>query len=350
MEKTVSLQEKKTIIITGSAGAIGTRLCEWLLELGHEVIGVDNYISGRFENTNMLHAKFPETFSFVRKNANDIEDIIAQSMPDEVYHAASPSSSQKYELYPFDCIDVNSQAVDHILWAIKKHVPKCKFMFLSAAEVYGNPDVAPQSESYRGNVTCTGPRGIYDNSKRLGETITAEHHRRFGTNTKIARIFKTASPYTDPEESNLINNFVRQALFGVPFTINGDGSQVRSICHVDDLVSGLVALMDTSYHNPVNLGSDQSMSVLEIAKAVHSTVHPELAAADMKINFLPNQKDDAVHVVPDLSLAKKLFNFENKCGIRFTIHDMATAMADSIWQEEEKEEQGNAAAEEGIVQ
>lgn len=324
------LSIKKEIIVTGCAGAIGTRLCERLLMDGHEVIGIDNLISGRFENINMLHGKFPDRFTLIRKNANDIADIVAQVLPNEIYHAASPSSSQKYEMHPFDCIDVNSQAVDHILWAIKKYVPKCKFMFLSAAEVYGNPDVSPQSEGYRGNVTCIRPRGIYDNSKRLGETITAEHNRRFGTNTRIARIFKTASAYSDPNESNLVNNFIRQALLNSAFTINGDGTQVRSICHIDDVVTGLIQLMETPYHNPVNIGSEESLSVMEIAKIVHEVVHPEIPVDQMKYTFLPAQKDDAISVVPELSLAKKLFNFEPKHSIRDTIKFISEAMLESI--------------------
>jgi nucleoside-diphosphate-sugar epimerase len=331
-------KKQKVILVTGSAGAIGTRLCEKLLELGHQVIGIDNYISGRFENTNLLEQKFPDSYMFIRKNANDIGDIIAEMQPSEIYHAASPSSSQKYEMHPFDCIDVNSQAVDHILWAIRNHAPKCKFMFLSASEVYGNPHVSPQTEDYRGSVTCTGVRGIYDNSKRLGETITAEHNRRFGTNTKIARIFKTASPYTDPNESNLINNFIRQGLLGVPYTINGTGEQVRSICHVDDVVNALIALMDVKYHDPVNIGSEQSMSVLDIAKVVHEVVRPEISVHDIKYIFLPAQKDDAYTVVPDLSLAKNLFDLENKCGIRFTIHDIAQSVINSIVENTENTE------------
>ena len=331
------LNIKKEIIVTGCAGAIGTRLCERLLLDGHEVIGIDNFISGRFENINMLHEKFPDRFTLIRKNANDIADIVAQVLPNEIYHAASPSSSQKYEMHPFDCIDSNSQAVDHILWAIKKYVPKCKFMFLSAAEVYGNPDVSPQSEGYRGNVTCIRPRGIYDNSKRLGETITAEHNRRFGTNTRIARIFKTASAYSDPNESNLVNNFIRQALLNSSFTINGDGSQVRSICHIDDVVDGLIQLMDTPYHNPVNIGSEESLSVLEIAKIVHEVVHPDVPTDEIKCTFLPPQKDDAVSVVPDLSLAKKLFNFAPKHGIKDTIQFISEAMLDSISEANETE-------------
>lgn len=314
--------KNKKIIVTGASGFIGTNLVNRLLKEGNIVFGIDNYCTGREKNT-FINTSYSPKYNFIRGDARKAAEIIQNHKDiDEVYHAASPASPPRYDSLPFQTIEVNTSTVHEILWSIQRHSKNTKFLFFSTSEVYGDPEITPQSESYTGNINNTGPRSIYDNAKRMGETITYEHYRRFGTNTKIVRISNTYGPFMDPEDGRVITNFVKQAVLNEPYTIYGDGSQTRSLCYIDDLVEGLILLMNSEgYHEPVNLGNDKELSILNIAKIIHDIVNE---GKEFKTVHKPLPKDDPRRRCLDLSLAKKLLNYSpsvtNEEGLKVMVN------------------------------
>jgi nucleoside-diphosphate-sugar epimerase len=303
----------KKIIVTGGAGFIGSHLCERLIQDGYEVVCIDNLLTGSQENISSLRDN--TRFSFFHYDvSHPLPDI---SSVDAIFHLASPASPNKhsslsYLAHPLETMLVNTQGTFYLLELAEKH--KAKFLFASTSEVYGDPLVHPQTEEYRGNVSTIGPRSVYDESKRFGETITAYFCRERNVDARIVRIFNTYGPRMAKKDMRMISMFVLQALEGKPITIYGDGTQTRSLCFISDLVDGLMRLMfypDTK-GEVVNLGSEDEHTVLEYA-----TLVKELTNSSSEIVFsekLPT--DDPMKRRPDISKAKRLLDWEPKVSLR----------------------------------
>lgn len=303
----------KKVIVTGGAGFIGSHLCERLIQDGYEVVCIDNLLTGSQENISSLRDN--TRFSFFHYDVSrPLPDI---SSVDAIFHLASPASpnrhsSLSYLAHPLETMLVNTQGTFYLLELAEKH--KAKFLFASTSEVYGDPLVHPQTEEYRGNVSTIGPRSVYDESKRFGETITAYFWRERDVDARIVRIFNTYGPRMAKKDMRMISMFVLQALEGKPITVYGDGTQTRSLCFISDLVEGLMRLMfypDTK-GEVVNLGSVDEHTVLEYA-----TLVKELTNSSSEIVFsekLPT--DDPMKRRPDISKAKKLLDWEPKVSLR----------------------------------
>lgn len=303
----------KKVIVTGGAGFIGSHLCERLIQDGYEVVCIDNLLTGSQENISSLRDN--TRFSFFHYDVSrPLPDI---SSVDAIFHLASPASPNKhsslsYLAHPLETMLVNTQGTFYLLELAEKH--KAKFLFASTSEVYGDPLVHPQTEEYRGNVSTIGPRSVYDESKRFGETITAYFWRERDVDARIVRIFNTYGPRMAKKDMRMISMFVLQALEGKPITVYGDGTQTRSLCFISDLVEGLMRLMfypDTK-GEVVNLGSVDEHTVLEYA-----TLVKELTNSSSEIVFsekLPT--DDPMKRRPDISKAKKLLDWEPKVSLR----------------------------------
>ena len=282
------------ILITGGAGFIGSYLCDLLLEGGHEVICMDNLITGSMKNIEQ-HSN-NKNFRFVKHNVCDYIDVPGDL--DYVLHFASPASPVDYLNYPIPTLKVGSLGTHNSLGlALKK---KAKYLLASTSEVYGDPLVSPQSEDYWGNVNPIGPRGVYDEAKRFAESMTMAYGRYHGVDTKIARIFNTYGPRMRRSDGRAIPNFIDQALKGSPITVYGDGSQTRSFCYISDMIDGIYRLMMSALNEPVNLGNPEEMTVLELAKTMIA-----LAGTKSKIVYKPLPQDDPRVRRPDISRAQK---------------------------------------------
>jgi dTDP-glucose 4,6-dehydratase len=254
-------QETGTAVVTGGAGFLGSHLCDYLLARGHRVICIDNLDTGSLRNIAHLGR---EDFTFLQ---HDVTRFIEIDGPvDVVYHLASPASPIDYARLPLQTLKVGSYGTHNALGLAK--AKRARFLLTSTSEVYGDPHIHPQPESYWGNVNPIGPRGVYDEAKRYAEAMTMAYHRQQGVDTAIARIFNTYGPRMRPHDGRAIPTFVRQALADKPITVFGDGSQTRSFCYVDDLVRGLHLLATSGEHLPVNLGNPAEFTVLELAETV----------------------------------------------------------------------------------
>ncbi|GGS26071.1 UDP-glucuronic acid decarboxylase family protein [Deinococcus knuensis] len=308
--------EPLRILITGSAGFVGSHLVERFLNEGHTVIGVDNYISGQVSNTDLFrdHPRF--TF---------IEADVSHGIPyegeklDWVMHFASPASPPHYQQFPVETLMVGAQGTQNGLELAHAH--GAGFFLASTSEVYGDPHVHPQPETYWGNVNPIGVRSCYDEAKRYAEAITMAYHRSRGVNTRIIRIFNTYGPRMRPDDGRVITNFVHQALRGEPLTVYGDGSQTRSFQYIDDLIEGISRLVMVNYHEPVNLGNPDEFTMLELVKIIDDEV------AHTSIRFLDLPKDDPKVRNPDLNLKLSLIGHTDfkslREGISFTIRNMS---------------------------
>lgn len=301
-----------TVLVAGGAGFIGSHLCEALLNEDHRVICVDTLLTSSEEN--IAHLKNNENFSFLRHDINSSlpEDIRA----DAIFHLASPASPNhhsdiSYHALPLETMLANTQGTMKLLEFAEKN--DAKFLFASTSEVYGDPLEHPQNEDYRGNVSTTGPRAVYDESKRFGETIASYFVRSRGVDARIARIFNTYGPRMSKEDKRMIINFISQALEGNPITIFGDGSQTRSLSYVDDTVAGLIALMflDNTKGEIVNIGSPEEHSVLEFANIIKGLT--DSASEIVFSEDLP--KDDPVKRMPDITKAKGLLSWGPKVSL-----------------------------------
>jgi dTDP-glucose 4,6-dehydratase len=291
-------------VVTGGAGFLGSHLCEHLMELGDNVICIDNLDTGSLEN--IEHIGQPE-FQFINQ---DVTEFVRIDGPvDFIYHLASPASPIDYARLPLHTLKVGSQGTHNMLGLAK--VKRARFLLASTSEVYGDPEVHPQPETYWGNVNPIGPRGVYDEAKRYAEALTMAYHRQQGLDTRIARIFNTYGPRMRPHDGRAIPTFLRQALQDKPLTVFGDGSQTRSFCYVDDLIRGLVALMSGEYHMPVNLGNPGEMSLLELAEFV-----VEVTQSRSEIVFEALPQDDPKVRQPDISLAREVLDWEPRVEIR----------------------------------
>jgi dTDP-glucose 4,6-dehydratase len=288
----------RTSVVTGGAGFVGSHLCEYLLDVGDRVICIDNLDTGSLQNIEHIR---DERFAFVN------HDLIAHLEIDEpvdfVYHLASPASPIDYLRLPLHTLKVGSYGTHNAL-GLAKH-KRARFLLASTSEVYGDPKVHPQPETYWGNVNPIGPRGVYDEAKRYAEAMTMAYHRQQGVDTAIVRIFNTYGPRMRPNDGRAVPTFLRQALDGKPLTVFGDGSQTRSFCYVDDLVRGLHLLMQSDEHLPVNLGNPREFTLLELAETVR-----RIAGSASEIVFEALPTDDPQVRQPDITRAKQLLRWE----------------------------------------
>jgi dTDP-glucose 4,6-dehydratase len=293
-----------TCIVTGGAGFLGSHLCEALLERGHRVICIDNLETGSLDN--IAHIR-DERFTFAH---HDITDYVQIDEPvDFVYHLASPASPIDYQRLPLHTLKVGSYGTHHMLGVAK--FKRARFLLASTSEVYGDPEIHPQSEEYWGNVNPIGPRGVYDEAKRYAEALTMAYHRQQGVNTCISRTFNSYGPRMRPHDGRAIPTFLRQALQDRPLTVFGDGSQTRSFCYVDDQINGLIALAESDVHLPVNIGNPDEYSLLELAKAVI-----EVSGSRSEIIHEALPVDDPKVRQPDISRARDLLGWEPTVGLR----------------------------------
>ena len=276
---------KKTVLVTGGAGFIGSHLCGYLLDKGYRVICMDNLITGKIEN--IRHLRRENGFKFIKHNVAEYIDLRARI--DYVLHFASPASPVDYLKYPIQTLKVGSLGTHNALGLAK--AKKARFLLASTSEVYGDPLVNPQSESYWGNVNSIGPRGVYDEAKRFAEAITMAYHRVHKIDTRIVRIFNTYGERMRAEDGRVIPNFITQALKGAPMTVYGDGSQTRSFCYVSDMIDGIYRLMRSGINEP------------------------GLLSAGSRIVFKPLPVDDPKVRCPDISRAKAILKWAPKVGL-----------------------------------
>ncbi len=304
------------ILITGGAGFIGSHLCDRLLADGHEVIAMDNFFTSHPRN--IAHLVGHERFRFVKHDVT--EYIYIDGCLDAILHLASLPSPVDYLREPIKTLKVGALGTHKALGLARKHA--AKFLLASTSEVYGDPQVHPQPESYWGNVNPIGPRGVYDESKRFAEAMTMAYHRYHGIDTRIVRIFNTYGPRMRADDGRVVTNFIAQGLRGEPLTVYDDGSRTRSFCYVSDLVDGMVRLLESNIVEPVNLGNPQEMTVLEFAKVVQ-----RLTGGKSDIVFVTPRdertKDDPHIRQPDITRARTLLSWEPRVpleeGLRHTI-------------------------------
>ena len=295
---------KKRILITGGAGFIGSHLADRFLAKGHAVVAVDNLITGSMKN--IRHLLKNKNFKWIRQDISK-PFTVAGSL-DALLHFASPASPPDYLKYPVETLLVGSAGTHHCLETAR--AKKAVFLMASTSEVYGDPQVSPQTEDYWGNVNPNGPRSVYDEAKRYAEAATMSYHREFRMNTKIIRIFNTYGPRMRPEDGRVIPNFISQALQGRPLTVYGDGRQTRSYCYVNDLVEGIEKTLASGLHEPVNLGNPNEMTVLELAHVIL-----RLTRSKSRIVYRSLPVDDPKLRCPDIMLAKKNLRWAPKVGL-----------------------------------
>jgi nucleoside-diphosphate-sugar epimerase len=285
------------VLVAGAAGFLGSNLCDRLVAEGHEVVGVDNLYTGRLLNLAQLNDN--PAFRFVMHDIIDPIDTDALGKLDMVFNFACPASPPKYQKDPIFTLDTGYLGTKNLCeLAVANHA---LILQASTSEVYGDPAVHPQVETYWGNVNCFGERSCYDEGKRIAETLLLEYHRKYQLDIKIIRIFNTYGPRMDPDDGRIVSNFIMQALRGQPLTIFGDGSQTRSFCYVEDLVEGILrmARSDRAFIGPVNLGNPDEFTVLEAARIIRDKTGSASA-----ITHLPLPSDDPRKRKPDISLAE----------------------------------------------
>jgi dTDP-glucose 4,6-dehydratase len=292
-------------VITGGAGFIGSHLCERFLARGHEVVCVDNLITGSLDNIEPLRAD--PRFTFIRHDVSQPLEI--PGSVDHVLHFASPASPVDYLHYPIQTLKVGSLGTHNTLGLAK--AKNARYLLASTSEVYGDPERHPQREDYWGNVNCIGPRGCYDESKRFSEAIVMAYHRTHHVDSRIIRIFNTYGPRMRLDDGRVLPNFMGQALRGEALTVYGDGSQTRSFCYVDDLVDGVEKLLFADFHEPVNLGNPDEVTILEFAREI-----VELTGGPERIEHRPLPQDDPKVRKPDISRARRLLGWAPRVGRR----------------------------------
>jgi dTDP-glucose 4,6-dehydratase len=288
------------ILISGAAGFLGSHLADLLLSQGHEVLGVDNFITGK-EN-NIAHLRGNSRFGFVRKDV--IEPVQFEGHFDRVYHMASPASPIGYVKHQVATLKVNSQGTWNLLeFTLSK---KARFLMASTSECYGDPAVNPQREDYWGNVNPIGMRSMYDEAKRFSEACTMAYHRERGVDTRLIRIFNTYGPRMDPYDGRVVISFIRQALNNEPITVFGDGRQTRSLCYVSDLIRGINLTMESNFHEPINLGNPEEMTILQIAREIIDLI----PGSKSQVVHQPMPPDDPRVRCPDIGRARQILGWE----------------------------------------
>ncbi|MCS6992419.1 MAG: SDR family oxidoreductase [Anaerolineales bacterium] len=307
------------IVITGAAGFLGSHLCDRLLAEGHQVVGLDNFITGSREN--IAHLMGNENFTFYKHDVSNY--IYIAGKVDAVLHFASPASPNPqsplaYFNLPIQTMKAGALGTHNTLGLAKAN--HARFLLASTSEIYGDPLEHPQKESYPGNVDPAGERAVYDEAKRFAEALTLAYHRQHGVDTRIVRIFNTYGPRMDLEDGRALPNLLKQALLGKPLTVYGDGSQTRSFCYVDDLIEGVVRLLYSNEHMPVNIGNPVEMSILEFAETIN-----RITGNSAGIQFLPRARStrDPQRRRPDITRAREILGWEPKIsleeGLRRTI-------------------------------
>lgn len=320
----------KKVLITGAAGFLGSHLCDRFIKEGFEVIGMDNFITGDVKNIH--HLKSHANFSFIEHDVTEFIDI--QGSLDYILHFASPASPIDYLKIPIQTLKVGSLGTHNLLGLAK--AKNARLLIASTSEVYGDPLVHPQTESYYGNVNTIGPRGVYDEAKRFQESITMAYHRFHGLETRIVRIFNTYGPRMRLNDGRVIPAFMGQALRGEDITVFGDGSQTRSFCYVDDQVDGIFKLLFSDYSYPVNIGNPHEITISDFAEEII-----KLTGTDQKVIYKPLPVDDPMQRQPDISLAKELLNWEPKVdraeGMRITYDYFKNLSEEELFKSEHKD-------------
>lgn len=292
------------VVVTGGAGFLGSHLCERLVERGDEVVALDNFVTG--DPANLAHLR--DSPALEVREVDVTLDFHVEGPVDLVLHFASPASPVDYLQLPIETLEVGSIGTMHALALARDK--GARFVLASTSEVYGDPEVHPQPETYWGNVNPVGPRGVYDEAKRFAEAMTLAHRNTHGISTGIVRIFNTFGPRMRPNDGRAIPNFIRQALADDPVTVAGDGQQTRSICYVDDLVSGILALADSDHAGPVNIGNPHEISMQDLAAWII-----ELTSSSSKIEYIARPVDDPTVRQPDTTLADRLLDWSPQVDI-----------------------------------
>ncbi len=307
------------ILITGAAGFLGSHLCDRLLAEGHEVIGMDNFITGNEQN--LAHLAGHERFTFIRHDVSNF--IFVPGKVDAVLHFASPASPNKSSPYgylnlPIQTMKAGALGTHNSLGVARSH--QARFLLASTSEIYGDPLEHPQRESYWGHVDPIGPRSVYDEAKRFAEALTMAYHRFHDVDTRIVRIFNTYGPRMRLDDGRAVPNFLKQALSGEPLTVYGDGEQTRSFCYVDDLIEGIYRLLLSQEHNPVNIGSTDETTILELANLIN-----QLSGNQAGVVFNPKQRGegDPQRRQPDISRAREILDWgpkvKKEAGLQKTV-------------------------------
>jgi len=293
------------VLITGAAGFLGSHLVDRFLDGGHRVVGVDNFVTGTWKN--LEHLEEEEGFFFIEHDISN--PLFLAEKVDGVLHFASPASPVDYLELPIQTLKVGSLGTHNSLGLAKAH--GARFLLASTSEVYGDPQIHPQSEEYWGHVNPIGPRGVYDEAKRFAEAITMAYHRYHGLDTRIARIFNTYGPRMRPADGRVVSNFIVQGLRGEPITLYGDGNQTRSFCFVDDEVEGLFRLFFSDYSDPMNIGNPKEFTIRQLAEMVFDETGE---GSDVVERPLP--QDDPKVRQPDISLARSQLDWEPQTDLR----------------------------------
>ena len=300
------------ILVTGGAGFIGSHLIDRLMKQGHDVICLDNFFTGH--KRNICHWMDNPYFELIR---HDITEPIRLEV-DQIYHLACPASPVHYQYNPVKTIKTNVMGTLNMLGLAKRI--NARFLLASTSEVYGDPDVHPQPEEYRGNVNCIGIRSCYDEGKRVAETLAFDYHRQNNVDIRVMRIFNTYGPRMLENDGRVVSNFIVQALRGVPLTIYGDGSQTRSFCYVADLVEGMMRLMNNEHIGPINIGNPGEYTILQLAETIQKMIDP-----NAELVFKPLPQDDPKQRQPDITKAQNLLGWSPEInleqGLRLTIGD-----------------------------
>jgi dTDP-glucose 4,6-dehydratase len=308
------------ILISGGAGFLGSHLTDLLLSQGHEVVAVDNFLTGKREN--IAHLAGNKKHRLIEHDV--IEPLKVDGPIDRVYHMASPASPIGYVKHQVATMKVNSQGCWNMLeLCLEKNA---RFLTASTSECYGDPAVHPQREDYWGNVNPIGMRSMYDEAKRFSEACTMAYHRERGADTRIIRIFNTYGPRMDPYDGRVVISFIRQALHDEPITVFGDGMQTRSLCYVSDLVDGINRVMECDFHEPINLGNPEELTIVDIAREILALI----PTSKSKVVFKPMPPDDPKVRCPDISRAKQLLGWQPKVSRRDGLAKMIEFYRDSL--------------------
>jgi UDP-glucuronate decarboxylase len=303
----------KKILITGGAGFIGSNLCERLLKENNRIICLDNLLTGNIKN--IEHLLDNPNFEFI--NHDIIEPIVIEGNIDEIYNLACPASPPKYQIDPINTLKVNFIGVSNLLELAK--LKNARFLQSSTSEVYGEPKVSPQKEEYRGNVNTIGIRSCYDEGKRIAETLVIEYNKKYGVDTRIARIFNTYGPKMDKNDGRVVSNFINQAINNEDITLYGDGEQTRSFCYIEDQLDGLIKLMNSNYIYPVNIGNPNEITMKQLAELI---LH--LTKSDSKLVYRELPQDDPTNRCPDITKAINIIGWKPvyhlHIGLTNTIH------------------------------
>lgn len=307
----------KTILIAGGCGFIGSNLCAYLIQNNNKVLCVDNFYTGNINNVNAIMNH--ENFTLIQHDI--IEPIFIEQDIDEIYHLACPASPPKYQEDPIYTCKINFIGTMNLLGLAKEK--NAKILLSSTSEVYGEPKISPQPEIYRGNVNTIGIRSCYDEGKRVAETLMMDYHKVHNIDTKIARIFNTYGPFMDKDDGRVVTNFVKQMLTNQDITIYGDGSQTRSFCYIDDQINGLVKLMQSDCHDPINIGNPNEISIRELIRILQTKID-----TSSQITYRSLPEDDPTNRRPDITKAKEVLKWypevELEEGIKKTIEYLRT--------------------------